>query len=141
MYSPPPSSAVPLPVGHFSQSTSNPSSDFSTPFSESSSSSGSSSSGSPQFEAALRYSFALHEHTRRMWEKERFSIEKSKLEGNRSRTSSEESSAHSVAANSAKQQQQQEANHNRRSSLGSSFGVDSLWNRKKKHTKNSASIY
>lgn len=46
----------------------------------SASESGSSSHNNSQLEAALRYSSAIHNHTRKMWEKERMTIEKQKYE-------------------------------------------------------------
>lgn len=98
---------------------------------------------SPHFEAAVRYSFALHEHTRKMWEKERSNIERAKLGGGEreSETSSMAPSAR-VTSSTTSSSEQSNGVPNRRSSLGSALGVDALWNRKKReHVKNSASIY
>lgn len=112
-------------------SISSPSTSFSSSASESSSSNH--HNNNIQLEAALRYSSALHDHTRKMWEKERMTIEKQKFESspthlgyaaddNQVRTLSPASMANNTPS--------------RRSSLGNSLGVEGIFGRKKRHNKN-----
>jgi mevalonate pyrophosphate decarboxylase len=82
-----------------------------------------------------------------MWEKERSSIEKLKLEssshhhtedGRRSSQSAAASS--SAAAANANADRRSSVDVSRRSSLGSAFGVDHIFGRKRRHQK-TKSIY
>ncbi|PWN89007.1 hypothetical protein FA10DRAFT_267614 [Acaromyces ingoldii] len=83
-------------------------------------------------EAALAYSNALRRHTQRMWEKERSSIEKAKVEA----------AADAVPSSpSQSNRHQSEAGPARRSSLGSSLGLDSILSRgRKRHAKTSSVV-
>lgn len=109
-----------------------------SPLSDSASSSGgsdaSSNGGSPtsnntNWEAAMRYTSALHEHTRRMWEQERLSIERIKLGlPIESSSSSSDSPAKSNTSSSSSGLQ-------KRSTLS---GIDSLWRGRRKHSKNNS---
>lgn len=81
-------------------------------------------------EAALAYSMALRRHTQQMWEKERSSIEKAKVEA----------AAESVPSSPFQSNRHQsEGGPARRSSLGSSLGLDSILSRgRKRHAKTSS---
>ena len=133
---------------HSSDSTGeviSPSSSFS-----SNSSKSSIGNNSPQLEAALRYSSAIHLHTRKMWEKERSTIEKSKFDSRSSFSGGsggggDDSNAITTSSNSGDDSSQGKESitriSNRRSSLGSALGVDLLWSRKKRHSKTLTDIY
>ncbi|UZJ52100.1 hypothetical protein CBS101457_001420 [Exobasidium rhododendri] len=115
-----------------------------SPFSASSGSStgsGRDSGSSPQLEAALRYSYALHEHTRKMWENERHSIEKLRFDSSSTSSSSTAAGSGGGGSDHSSASPPQDG-PNRRSSLSASLGVDAFWNRTRgRHTKNSASIH
>ncbi|PWN35971.1 uncharacterized protein FA14DRAFT_49841 [Meira miltonrushii] len=99
----------------------------------SSSGSDASSSSSPtsinnnNWEAAMRYTSALHEHTRKMWEQERLSIERTKL-GLPIENSSSSPTGTPTKSNTTNSLQ-------KRSTLS---GMDSLWRGRRKHSKNNS---
>ena len=76
---------------------------------------------SPHWEDALRYSLAMREHTQRMWEQERMTIERSRL----------------GSAESSSEDKKTSSTPNRSSFTGS---VDALFRGRKKHSKNSSVI-
>ena len=109
-----------------------------SPLSDSAYSSGSNSdvspSGSPtsnanNWEAAMRYTSALHEHTRKMWEQERLSIERTKL----GLPPFENSSSPSSSSSNTPTKSNSNSSLQKRSTLS---GMDSLWRGRRKHSKN-----
>ena len=85
------------------------------------------SMSSPGYEAAVRYSSAMLTHTQRMWERERSTIERTRLEGSsktgfesdKSKTQASSSASPTSNASSSTQQQQQQSSEPRRGSFAS----------------------
>lgn len=117
-----PTSSPTMPLSPLSDSA------YSSSGSDASSSSSPSSVNGNNWEAAMRYTSALHEHTRRMWEQERLSIERTKLGLPIENSSSSSPTGAPTKSNTTNSLQ-------KRSTLS---GMDSLWRGRRKHAKNNS---